>query len=154
MARMRLSFSADMRYVGQSYEVNVAFEHDTAQAVRIESLEDAFHRTHERAYGHSSPGERVEAVVLRATATVAADDLRLGPPAAIARSGVRARVMHFGDSPRSCPIIGRGEVTEAGVWGPLAIQQVDTTTIVPPGAVARLAADGFLALELHRGGAS
>jgi N-methylhydantoinase A len=154
MARMRLSFSADMRYVGQSYEVNVAFEHDTAQPVGVEFLEDAFHRAHERAYGHSSPGERVESIVLRATATVATDDLHLEPPATSGRSGVRARVMHFGDAPQNCRVIGRSEVTETGVSGPLAIQQADTTTIVPPRAVARLAADGFLALELHRGGAS
>jgi N-methylhydantoinase A len=154
MACLRLSFSADMRYVGQSYEVNVDFKHDTTQPVCIESLEHAFHHAHERAYGHSSPRERVEVIVLRATATVAASDLHLKPVTTFAGGGMRRRLMHFGDTPENCRIIGRGEVTETGVSGPLAIQQADTTTIVPPKAAAKRAAGGFLAIEFQRGEAT
>lgn len=54
---------ADMRYVGQSHELEVADGGDW------ETLMDRFHRAHERRFGFDRPGEPVEVVNLRATAS-------------------------------------------------------------------------------------
>lgn len=150
-SHLHVAFSADMRYVGQSYEVNVGFPRDSSQGASIDHLLEAFHRAHERAYGHSSPGEPVEAIVLRVTATVPADTMPVWLPMSTGRHLQVSRAMYFDQTATDCQILNRADVTEVGVVGPLAIQQADTTTIVPPGAVIKQAADGFLLLELPIG---
>src|SRR5262249_46706791 len=55
---------ADLRYQGQSYELTVAGQTPAALAA-------AFHRAHERRYGHREDGEPVEIVNVRLVATLA-----------------------------------------------------------------------------------
>jgi N-methylhydantoinase A len=57
--------SAEVRYVGQSYELEVPIDGPLDAAV-IGRIEAAFHTQHERVYGHSNPGSAVEIVNLRA----------------------------------------------------------------------------------------
>lgn len=54
--RVSYLLSLDMRYVGQSYEIPVPFQHD---------YEAQFHVLHHRAYGYSNPGKTTEVVNLR-----------------------------------------------------------------------------------------
>ena len=56
--------SADMRYVGQEYSVNVAIGSD----VELEQVAGAFHDGHRIRYGHSTPDAPVELVNLRVAA--------------------------------------------------------------------------------------
>src|SRR3954452_12646220 len=56
--------SADMRYVGQEYTVNV----DLGGTVDLPEIADAFHDGHRVRYGHSTPGAPVEFVNLRLAA--------------------------------------------------------------------------------------
>ncbi|HLZ58351.1 MAG TPA: hydantoinase/oxoprolinase family protein, partial [Ktedonosporobacter sp.] len=51
--------SLDLRYVGQSYELNIPFEGDMVDASA------AFHRAHERRFGYSDPNERIQVVNVR-----------------------------------------------------------------------------------------
>jgi N-methylhydantoinase A len=57
--------SVEVRYVGQSYELEVPISEPLDAAV-IGRIEAAFHARHERVYGHSHPGGEVELVNLRA----------------------------------------------------------------------------------------
>ena len=50
---MRFAVTLDMRYEGQAYELNVAYD---------ERAIEAFHQAHERAYGHAMRWRRVEVV--------------------------------------------------------------------------------------------
>ncbi len=54
--RISYHLSMDMRYVGQSYEIPVPFQHD---------YEAQFHVLHHRAYGYSNPEKATEVVNLR-----------------------------------------------------------------------------------------
>ncbi|MFW6183556.1 MAG: hydantoinase/oxoprolinase family protein, partial [Chloroflexota bacterium] len=56
--------SADMRYIGQEYTVNVPVNGDIDPA----SIVDTFHQAHKRRYGHSTPDAPVEFVNLRLAA--------------------------------------------------------------------------------------
>ena len=56
----RLEFSLDVRYVGQAYDLSVSMTGDFVAA---------FHRAHERAYGHADATRPIEIVNVRCRAT-------------------------------------------------------------------------------------
>ena len=58
----------DMRYVGQSYELNVPLDAIELNAAERARLAERFHTEHERAYGFKAPGEPIEVVCLRLSA--------------------------------------------------------------------------------------
>jgi N-methylhydantoinase A len=129
--------SADMRYVGQEYTVNVP----VSQGGSLEVIDRSFHDAHLVRYGHSTPGAPVEFVNLRI--------------AAMGRIGTTI-APHHGSDPGSDPLLGRRAVVFAGVEhdtpvlmrdrmsqaetydGPLVIEEESSTTVVPPGHGTRL----------------
>lgn len=58
---------ADMRYVGQSFQIPVAFERSAAVAGNRQAMARTFHAEHQRLFGHSDPAAPVEFVDLRLT---------------------------------------------------------------------------------------
>src|SRR6202040_3673974 len=65
--RMRLVRSAEMRYVGQEYAVQVAFPDNQITGAALAAMPGLFHAAHNARYGHSNPREAVEFVNLRVT---------------------------------------------------------------------------------------
>src|SRR5262249_58936222 len=57
--------SADLRYRGQGYEINLAYGDD---------LIGRFHHEHKKRYGYSSPEQEIEIVTLRMRARVASPE--------------------------------------------------------------------------------
>jgi len=146
-ATVVLARTADMRYRGQSYEVNVAID---APGGRVDpgAVRAAFHAEHERLYGHASEAEPVEVITARVTASVPGGRLALrrgGDVAPDAAPGTRHVI--FDGEARDVDVVPRTAVTGA-VDGPVAVEQSDTTIIVPPGARVAAAANGFLRLIL------
>ena len=131
--------SVDLRYVGQSYEVNVPVEGD---------LEAAFHHRHDVRYGHAAPGEPVELVTVRLAATI---------PRPVVVPLLRARGERVRGTRRlACPD-GREKATvydraalppgfEAS--GPAIVEEDHATTVVPPGARVSVDRRGLLAVEV------
>ena len=66
--RTRLQWAADLRYVGQGFELLVPMEIDNVGPATLARLEAAFNEEHERTYGHRSEGAPVQFVNLRLTA--------------------------------------------------------------------------------------
>jgi N-methylhydantoinase A len=135
---VRILKSADMRYVGQSYEleVSVAGEIDTdtpAQMVR------EFHATHERVYGHSARDNSVEFVNLRTVHSYVLPRPTLTPRNVAgkldeAMKGTRRVV--FADYPGGveAPVYERTLLpTGAQLTGPSIVEQPDSTTVLYPG---------------------
>ena len=56
--------SADMRYVGQEYTVNVLVD----ATISLDQIDAEFHEVHRTRYGHATPGAPVEFVNLRLAA--------------------------------------------------------------------------------------
>jgi N-methylhydantoinase A len=133
--------SADMRYVGQEYTVNVP----VAEGSSLGTIDASFHDAHRVRYGHSTPGAPVEFVNLRM--------------AAMGRIGTTVAPYH-GSAAGSDPLLGRRAVVFAAVEhdtpvllrdrvqsgraydGPVVIEEESSTTVVPPGHQARLDAHG------------
>ena len=59
---------ADMRYVGQSYELTIPLPEEELAADQLDEILARFHQEHERSYGFSAEDEPVEFVALRLSA--------------------------------------------------------------------------------------
>ncbi len=64
-----LAFSADLRYVGQAFQVEVPIAAAWLEDGTTDHLRSAFHDRHERLYAHADRAADVELIDLRATIT-------------------------------------------------------------------------------------
>ena len=62
---VKIIYSADMRYSGQSYELNVQIDTDLIKNINIKNIKELFHKEHERTYGFINQSHEVEIVSLR-----------------------------------------------------------------------------------------
>jgi N-methylhydantoinase A len=145
-ADRRLGFSFDVRYIGQAYDLSVPVSGDFVRA---------FHRAHERAYGHADPARPVEIVNLRCRATGASPRIPVAKIAA-ARSGSSPRPSgdvkcHFDGRSVSAALYER-EKLQAGqkFAGPAIVTEYSATSLVPPGWRARVDAYGQIVLANGR----
>ena len=147
-ARVRVTRSIDLRYAGQSYELTVP----AAANATPRALLAAFHRAHERRYGHADPNRAVEAVALRVrvespAAPVRVPALRRGDAK---RALLERRTVRF-DRERATPVYDRDELRAgARLRGPALVVQLDATTVVPRGWRGAVDRAGNLVLERAR----
>ena len=139
--------SADMRYSGQEYTVNVP----VAAPLNLEMMVSDFHESHNRRYGHSSPGAPVEFVNLRVAALGALGRYGLsghspGSDLQDARLGERSVVFEGFRHPT--PVYFRNRLPEDfRADGPLIVEEQSATTVVPPGWDLQMDTDGNLLLR-------
>lgn len=146
--------SADMRYRGQSYELNLPLPDRALSREDLLELEGQFHKAHKRAYGHASDGEPTELVNLRLVAQgrVPKPSLRVdgdgGGSLQEALTGTR-KAFFGGDGWVECRVFAR-EALPAGVSleGPLIIEGAESTVCVPPGKGASTDPFGNLIIEV------
>ena len=149
---VRVAYAADMRYVGQAYELPVPIRAPLAVA-DLAAAEAAFHAAHERVYGYARAEQPVELVNFRAVHTYPLPAPRIRPPDRARGSAADARVadrqVHFGSTGfRPTPVYARPRLPlGAELPGPAIVEQPDTTTVVPPGWVTRVEASGNLLLR-------
>jgi N-methylhydantoinase A len=151
-AEVEVAYSADMRYVGQAYELPVPIAAPLT-AGDLATAQSAFHATHERAYGYARTGQAVEFVNLRAVHTYRLPAPRIQPPVrargALAEARVGERRVHFAPSGfAATPVYARARLPlGADVPGPAIVEQADTTTVVPPGWAMLVEESGNLRLR-------
>ncbi|AOJ72467.1 MULTISPECIES: hydantoinase/oxoprolinase family protein [Burkholderia] len=145
----RIAVSADMRYKGQSFEIDTPLELDWLHGGDPAPLRDAFHREHARLYGHGDPGARVQVVALRLVISAAtpkpalkAVDASDAPPAPVST----IRVFMNGAFHDAALYLRRDLKAGQRFDGPAVIAQDDCTTTVLPGYRGRVDALGQLIL--------
>lgn len=132
-----LSRFGDLRYAGQSYELCLSVPSGRVSAVTISNLVNDFHESHKRAYGYDRTGEKVELVNLRLVAqgklstSTTLSDLpfieTLVPPQ------IKRRSVIFQGQAIETPIYEREHLKIGwSIIGPAIIEQLDSTTVVPP----------------------
>lgn len=137
--------SADMRYAGQSYELEIPVESTSAAEAIPEALR-RFHRRHDEIYGHADPSRPVEIVNLRTV-----HFQRLKAPRfrrhidSVDEEGTFRRA-YFGELGWvETPIFRRASLRVGGrVKGPAIVEQHDTTIVVYPGQHAEVDEPGNL----------
>jgi N-methylhydantoinase A len=133
-----LILSADMRYAGQSYEIEVMLDSDwLAEPARIA---EAFHDTHHRIYDFADPGARIEIVNLRLSAVGAGPKPEFPTVPGIGQTVAPAReVQVFHGCWRAVPLFERASLAKGGTFdGPAIVAQEDTTFVIPAGTKARV----------------
>jgi N-methylhydantoinase A len=151
----RVALTIDMRYAGQNYELSVPLADGPVTPATIDSLAAGFAATHQRLYGFVADGEPMQLVTFRAEATgvVRKADLRPSPDA-----GPDPRAAEFGHRDVwfqeiggfvSCPLYDREKLAAGNrIAGPAIVEQMDATTLIPPGATATVDSYANLILEL------
>jgi N-methylhydantoinase A/oxoprolinase/acetone carboxylase beta subunit len=154
-AGVEVAYAADMRYVGQAYELSVPIRAPLAPA-DLGGVEAAFHAAHERIYGYARTGQPVEFVNFRAVHTHRVPPPRIRTSVRMAGSVADARVggrrAHFAPAGFVATPVYARERLPAGVRlaGPAIVEQADTTIVVPPGWAAEVEASGNLRLRRTR----
>ena len=148
----RYERSADLRYFGQSFEINLPVGQTRLDGAGLRVLVAAFHRRHKEVNGYAMDRHTVEivnlrlAVIVRRPATPSpqqAVDHRSGRDIAVTRRPVWFRQTGFCDT----PIVQRPSVgPDVTLTGPVIVEQMDTTTVIPPGWAATTHSRGALLL--------
>ena len=136
---VKLDFVADMRFVGQAFEVPVEIAQDALEDLSVASLRDMFGAAHQRMYFFGAELEKpVEVVSFRLGMTV---PVRNMPVLADADdSGVEAREidLFLGRAWRKGRLTSRAALVPGeAVPGPALLEDPTSTMLVPPGWVAR-----------------
>lgn len=144
--------SVDLRYVGQSYELEIPFEGDVDRA-GIDRVVARFHQRHREVYGYANPEEPVEILTLRVTHTSAMP--RPKPNSPSPRGSVKAARKEV--RPAWWPEAGwvetvvyeRAELPVGEVLrGPVILEQTDTTVVVPSDHTCVMEANGNLLIRV------
>jgi N-methylhydantoinase A len=133
-----ISFSADMRYRGQGYEIPVAIDPDEIRAGGLADLDERFNGLHEQLYGFRMHDTRSEIVNLRAVGfgAVPKPDLLTGEPGAAdaAAAIVEEHEIVFEGERVPTKIYDRSKLEPGAVFeGPAIVTEFDSTTVVLPG---------------------
>ena len=137
--QLKIDRSLDMRYQGQSYELNIpCFTTGHASSTEVvETLVEKFHAAHEHRFGYARTDAPVEAVTLRLTATGETDK----PPIT---SGPLADADASTAFILQNPVIFEGEALPTDFYrrealrpgnriaGPAIVTEFSATTVIPP----------------------
>jgi N-methylhydantoinase A len=145
----RVELAADMRYDGQGYDVTVPLEAAWLMAGDFARIRAAFHAAHRATYGHANEVAEIWLKELRAHITGATPKPRIIPlRSEAAASAAETRMVRlFGRE------VGAGVHDRAALGvgqrlaGPAIVNQMDTTTWIPPGWEAHVVPSGALVLE-------
>ena len=130
--------SAELRYRGQSWDIEIDFPGTEIDTEAVASLVERFEDEHERVYGiRHETGSAVEIRALRCAVLGPARgeaDFRLDSPLQGEQSRT-TRSADFGPAHGrvDTPVLSRGAVPAEGVEGPALVDEYDTTVVVPPG---------------------
>jgi N-methylhydantoinase A len=150
---VRVTRSADMRYLGQSYELNVLLEEEVGGETAGRLVRD-FHSKHHQVYGQSSTEAPVEFVNLRTVHWYPLQKPEVPRPKggggwADAQKESR-RAYFFPDHAEGVevPVYDRARLpVDLEQKGPLVIEQRDTTTVVYPDQSCRMDRAGNIILK-------
>ena len=144
----RVTRLADLRYRHQGFELTVPWPE---RGLAIEPLLARFHERHRQLYTYALPEAPVEIVTLRVAAAGRVRRFRI--PSLERRGPARARPSHrrvffAGAGWKTCPCVERDQLgAGAVVTGPAIVEQLDATTVIPPGQRATVDRAGDLVIR-------
>jgi N-methylhydantoinase A len=133
--------SVDARYVGQGYELTVPVPSGTLDTAALARVRAAFDEIYAARYGYAQPAEPVEVVTWKLSAIGGAPRITLPKTATTAANGglKGRRRAYFPERGGwiDCPIYDRYALA-AGMQmaGPAIVEERESTSVLPPGAVA------------------
>jgi N-methylhydantoinase A len=138
--RMVFQRKIDMRYLGQWRALSILL---SAPVTSLDEAVATFHHEHGREHNYSRPGEPVEVYRVSVTATGLTPKARFAEYEPVDAPAIPAgtRRVRFDELPVAieAPVYDRATL-QAGMKlvGPAMIDQLDSTTVVPPGVTAEI----------------
>lgn len=156
---------ADLRYFGQNFELILELKSDRLDERALARLTEAFHHRHKDYYGYEMRGHPVEVVNLRLVVTgkrraMPQERVKLGTRDArganlkatdLKPAVLDTRRVWFPETGYvMTPVYDRDRLpADCRITGPAVIEQMDTTTIVPPKAKLTQDRYGYLHMALQ-----
>jgi 5-oxoprolinase (ATP-hydrolysing)/N-methylhydantoinase A len=137
--------SADVRYRGQSWDIEIDLPDDALDDAALQRLVARFEDEHERIYGvREDEGAAIEIRALR-LAMVGPEPSAVPTTMPVAdHSSSRTRVADFrdGHGEIGVDVKSRNDIGRMGLEGPVLVDEYDTTIVVPAGWHIRRESDG------------
>jgi N-methylhydantoinase A len=156
-AARQVTRTVDMRYAGQNYELPIPLPAGPIGAGTLDALAAGFAAAHHRMYGFVAAGEPVQLVTFRVEAAGLVPKAQFaaqpdaGPDAAPALTGHRPVFLPESGGFVPVPVYDRDRLRPGNRFpGPAIIEQMDATTVVLPGMLARVEPHLNLLLEAER----
>lgn len=147
----RLVHSADMRYRGQSFEIETAIDAAWIRDGDMVRIRKAFHAQHQQLYEHSDAEAEVQVINLRLVVLVESPKPSFEPMALAEGEAVAERELdvYLDGNRRRVPYYRRENLAPGQrLAGPAIIAQSDCTTCVPDGFEGAIDAYGNIRLTL------
>ncbi|RIK39417.1 MAG: methylhydantoinase [Chloroflexi bacterium] len=158
-ADMRVTRSADLRYVGQGHEVQVPLPVKHLDERFVPTLLHEFEQVYRRLYERTATGNPVEALSWRLVVSAPRPDLPLERLASIADSQVEAGAAIKGEreiylpeerAMRSVPVYDRYKLAPGATFrGPAVVEERESTVVLGPAARASIDRFMTLVVDLH-----
>jgi len=144
------SLSADMRYRGQSFEIEAVLEEDWILHGDLEAIRQAFHQRHAAIYAFADEAAPVQLVNLRMVIAGATEppDFPVQEPVTGAPEPERVVEVWHDGAMRGMPLFLREALRHGHRFrGPAVVAQEDSTVCIPAGYAGRIDAHGNLHLQ-------
>jgi N-methylhydantoinase A len=150
------SWSADIRYAGQGYELTVPLPDGPLDGSWVAEISDAFADLYAATFGRVIRDAEPEVISWRLSARRPALPLRLSAPAAGSCRADGWRTVYFDGFGRlSAGVYERDSLAPGAVLpGPLVVRERDTSCAVGPDATVTVSADGDLVIDILDAGAA
>jgi N-methylhydantoinase A len=148
----KLLYSAEMRYSGQSFEVETPLDGRWIASGNLTAIANAFHDRHEQLFGHCDRKAATQLISLRLVAS--GETKKPSLPPARAGSGAPKAMMTvrawLDGAFRDVSLFRRADCLAGQSFsGPAVVVQDDCTTVVPPGCDVTVDALGNLRIAIH-----
>lgn len=158
-AEIILKYGVAMRYEGQAHEVNIEIPAELTKRKlnqkSLKKLEEMFHDRHKYLFGHSSPDAPCEFFTFSVSATgpmakAQMSEIEKGT-ASPAQAFKKNRKVYFEEFKDyvDCPSYERSQLKAGNVIaGPAIVEQMDTTTVIPPKQKAKIDKYGNIIIKV------
>lgn len=147
-----LVYSAEMRYRGQSFELDTELDPAAIKGGDAAALAESFHKAHERRYGHADRTASVQIITARLVVLGKTEKPQFPKMEMVSTAAVPERAVEvYLDSGWCTAPIYRRDALQSGqsFEGPAIVSQDDCTTVVPAGL--KVSVDEFGNLRIATG---
>jgi len=150
---LTLARALDARYVGQGYELTVPVPSGPLDGAALARVRAAFDDVYAARYGYAQPDEPVEVVTWKLAAIGGTPRVDLPKaPAASVTGGLKGRRRAYFPETRAyidAPVYDRyGLAAGMEIAGPAIVEERESTSVLPPGCVARVDEYASLIVEV------
>ena len=147
---IRYRASADLRYVGQSHELNIGLlDGPTAGQACLVRLAEDFHREHEVRFGHAAPDEEIELITVRVRVYAPAAPIDFAARSEGNEGEWTADAWFTSEGPARTRCIPRDALrTNETIVGPAILFGSESTILIPDECEGRQDRHGILVVEV------